>query len=67
MKYYVFECEDGRKYYAKEGQCLGCVNCIDVYYDFTHGPYMIVCKKGLQPTIYCNMWAPDKRLKMEEK
>lgn len=65
MDYYVFECQDGHKYYAKEGQCLCCENCTDVYYDFTHGPFMIDCKRGLQPNGKCNMWIPDKNLKKE--
>lgn len=26
--------------------CLFCKNCSDVFYDYTHGPYMVICKLG---------------------
>ena len=65
-KYYVFECQDGHEYYCKEGQCLSCANCTDVFWDYANGPYMIICKKGLFPNRKCKSWEPDKNLKREE-
>ena len=36
----------GRKYVAREGTCLACKYCSDVFWDFTNGPYMAFCSKG---------------------
>ena len=24
--------------------CLFCKNCTDIFYDYTNGPYMVICK-----------------------
>ena len=63
MKVWEFECQDGRKYYAKKGQCLSCANCTDVYWDFSNGPYMIICKENLLPNKDCKKWKPETNLK----
>lgn len=29
--------------------CLFCTYCSDVLWDYTHGPYLIICKLGEEP------------------
>jgi hypothetical protein len=31
---------------APDRSCLFCDRCTDVFWDFTHGPYMFVCSAG---------------------
>ena len=41
-----FELEDGRKFGAHEKSCLFCRHNTDIFYDYTHGPYMFICEFG---------------------
>jgi len=39
----LFRCENGSDYLAYENSCLFCNNCTDIFYDYTHGPYLMIC------------------------
>lgn len=39
----IFELTDGRKFGAHKRSCLFCKNCSDIYWDYTHGIYDIIC------------------------
>ena len=39
----VYECEY-YKVVAPDASCLFCDHCTDVFWDFTHGPYMFFCE-----------------------
>lgn len=43
MEAYTFKCDDGYKYKCLPGSCLICKNCSDVLWDYTHGPYCVIC------------------------
>jgi len=43
-----YECE----YYkirAPKTSCFFCRYCTDIFFDFTNGPYMLMCDKGKEP------------------
>lgn len=33
-----------KKILVAEGECLVCKHCTDMFYDYTNGPYMVMCK-----------------------
>lgn len=33
----------------KDNHCLFCDHCTDVFWDFTNGPYMMICELGDVP------------------
>lgn len=39
-----FHCQNGRSYEAHERSCLFCEYCTDVFWDYTNGPYMLICE-----------------------
>lgn len=41
----VYEC-DYYKVLVPDVSCLFCSHCTDVFWDFTHGPYMFICDVG---------------------
>lgn len=41
-----FECANGRTYQAPEKSCCFCKHCTDIFYDFTHGPYLFMCDEN---------------------
>lgn len=43
----VFHCANGKGYQARYNSCLFCSRCSDVFYDYTHGPYLFICEDGL--------------------
>lgn len=43
----LFSCDNGKTYVVQGNGCLFCDHCTDVFYDFTHGPYMEICGLGL--------------------
>lgn len=43
----VFECDDGYNYYLPDKHCAFCANCTDIFWDYTHGPYMFFCAIGM--------------------
>ena len=32
---------------APANSCLFCIHCTDVFWDYTHGPYLTICEKDL--------------------
>lgn len=38
---------DGRMFGSHERSCFFCKHCTDIFYDYTHGPYMFYCELGL--------------------
>ena len=46
----IYKCYDligpGVTVRAPERCCLFCKHCSDVYWDYTHGPYMTICAEG---------------------
>lgn len=38
-----FKCANGYTYIVKDTSCLVCDHCTDIFYDYTNGPYMVVC------------------------
>lgn len=38
-----FRCANGKTYGAHEKSCLFCKHNTDIFYDYTHGPYMFIC------------------------
>lgn len=45
-----FKCANGIAYYAKEKSCLFCKNCSDIFYDYSNGPYMFICREDRETT-----------------
>ena len=43
----LFECDDGYNYHLPDNHCAFCVNCTDIFWDYTHGPYMFSCSIGM--------------------
>jgi len=43
LRKYVFDEYDGLYVMAPAKSCLFCDNCPDVFWDYTHGPYMFFC------------------------
>ena len=39
-----YKCENGITYEVKEDSCYICDHCTDIWWDYTHGPYMSLCK-----------------------
>ena len=46
MKTKPFRCENGKTYSMPENHCVFCKHCDDVFYDYTNGPYMFLCKNN---------------------
>ena len=67
MDRYVFHCEYGNNYVCRKGQCLCCIHCTDIYWDYSNGPYMILCKKDLEPNGDCKQWELDDSLDKYEE
>ena len=40
----IFKLEDGREYNCPDTACVFCDHCTDIFYDYTHGPYLILCE-----------------------
>ena len=44
---YVWIRSDGRVFGLKNKKnCLICKHCTDIFWDYTHGPYMLFCEKS---------------------
>lgn len=39
----IFKCANGLDYKCPDTACVFCDHCHDIFYDYTHGPYMILC------------------------
>lgn len=44
MRYKCFDCANGRTYKAPDKSCCFCKHCTDIFYNFTHGPYLFICE-----------------------
>lgn len=38
-----YKCENGVTYNVPDKSCLVCQKCKDVFWDYTNGPYMVIC------------------------
>ena len=44
---YVWIRSDGKVYGLKTRKiCLICKHCTDIFWDYTHGPYMVICEES---------------------
>ena len=39
----IFKCENGFEYKCPDTACVFCDHCTDIFYDYTHGPYLMFC------------------------
>lgn len=37
------------KYHCPDKCCLTCAHCTDVFWDYTNGPYMVICELTDEP------------------
>lgn len=44
MDFKLFKCANGCTYQAPDKSCCFCKHCTDIFYDFTHGPYLFMCE-----------------------
>lgn len=46
MKKYIYTYDSifPKKVLVAEGECLVCKHCTDMWFDYTHGPYMVFCE-----------------------
>lgn len=44
MKYIDYACSNGAIYKIPATCCLCCSHCIDILYDYEHGPYTWICE-----------------------
>ena len=40
----IFKCENGFEYKCSDTACVFCDHCTDIFYDYTHGPYLLLCE-----------------------
>lgn len=59
-----FKCENGKIYMAPDQHCIFCKHCTDIFYDYTHGPYMFPCNKGHENFKTCNSFEGEDDEKM---
>lgn len=43
----LYGLENGAVYKMPSVHCVFCKHCTDLFYDYTNGPYMFTCDKGL--------------------
>lgn len=41
----TWKCENGYIYEIPDKACIICKHCTDIFWDHTHGPYMLICDK----------------------
>lgn len=56
----LYKCDNGYYYKGPEKSCLFCIHCTDIFYDYSHGPYMFICDKNLEYTTNCEGFEEDK-------
>ena len=39
----IFKCANGIEYNCPDTACVFCKHCNDIFYDYTHGPYLMFC------------------------
>lgn len=40
----IFKCENGKEYECPDNACVFCDHCSDIFYDYTNGPWLILCE-----------------------
>lgn len=60
-----FQCDSGRIYELPSEACVFCEHCTDIFWDYSHGIYMLICCEeqsavefGNVPCI-CKKFIPD--------
>lgn len=41
-----FLCDSGRQYNLPDEACVFCIHCTDIFWDYTHGIYMLACSEN---------------------
>ena len=54
----VYRCDNGKYYTGPPKSCLFCRHCIDIFWDYTNGPYLFFCELRLEPND-CNDFEDD--------
>lgn len=44
MRMLKFRCDSGKTYVLPERVCLFCDHCTDIFWDYSHGIYMVICE-----------------------
>ena len=47
----IFKAVTGLQYMCSDKCCLFCKHCSDVYWDYTNGPYMMICAADHEETL----------------
>ena len=55
--YEKWTCESGKEYFAPKNHCVFCNHCIDIFYDFSNGPYLFIC--NIEKTYPCNSFEKE--------
>ena len=55
----IYRCDNGSYYVGPQRSCLLCKHCTDLYWDYTHGPYMFFCELGLDVSMDCDKFEDD--------
>lgn len=65
-----FHCENGAIYSAPEKCGLFCKHCTDIVYDYTHGPYMLMCESHDTDEACwegeCDLFEPDEEEEVDD-
>ena len=40
----IFKWANGSEYVCSDTACVFCDHCTDIIFDYTHGPYLILCE-----------------------
>ena len=40
-----WKCDNGHTYKVPDKACIVCNHCTDVFWDYTNGPYALICEK----------------------
>lgn len=48
MKDFELESQPGKVYKLFDTHCAFCKYCTDIFWDYTNGPYMFLCKFGIK-------------------
>lgn len=54
-----FKACTGITYIAPDDCCLFCKHCTDIFLDYTHGPYLMLCEKREDQEKYYQGGCPD--------
>lgn len=50
-----FQCESGKIYKLPDKACVFCQSCTDIFWDYTHGIYALVCEKDNKAAEFGNV------------